>query len=557
MSNIKKFNKMARKSLLLQAEEYETGNIVVILRFQNIRNSWTSLTIPIMCFRSPRQLYCILLSKGFSFPCGGEPAEFCNDLSQYEFMKTSLLSSQTGWYKSFDEKYCYILPDSSFGTEHYSVLYKQDIGDNKKVPYIGTTDEYIRLLDLCKYSPPAILTVGVALASFCLFPFSAETFGIHLFGDSSIGKSTLAKIASGILGKPSDFIPWKTTEGGIEEACYTHRHRILVFDEAKLIANDRLKIAQRISDLSYFICAGQTKKRLKSYNRDNDLYVGDWELTFISTGEFGIIENAQATGHLKDNGEKLRFIDVPAQMSAKYGIFSKLPDGYDDSKQLIYDINNILLNNYGRLGREFVCCLASALNEGADSLRQDFNTQFEYFCNNIDVSAVGGYSQRFLSRFAFTYATLMLAVSWQLVPWSQERIFRAIKKMYALALNCIRDDKTILQEGLGILEEKLSKDNENYADLADLSSKEDIIAEWNNKKFFGQKIGKTFSWIIPSKTFKSWFMTPKQCILVEDYLEDLIEKDDEGYALCSLGHKVRKRAIVLNKKKLNELLSKK
>lgn len=193
MANIKKFDKMARKNLLLQAEEHETGNIVVILRFQNIRNSWTSLTIPIMCFRSSRQLYSILLSKDFPFPNDGSPAEFCDELSQYEFMKTSLLSSQTGWYKSPDEKYCYILPDSSFGTEHYSVIYKQDIGDNKKVPYIGTTTEYIRLLDLCKYSPPAILTVGITLASFCLFPFSAETFGIHLFGDSSIGKSTLPK----------------------------------------------------------------------------------------------------------------------------------------------------------------------------------------------------------------------------------------------------------------------------------------------------------------------------------------------------------------------------
>lgn len=547
---------MVRKNLLLQAEEYETNNIVVIIRFQNIRKSWVSLTIPIMQFRTPEQLCKILMSKGFPFPKDYNIREFCYELSQYEFMKTSLLSSQTGWYKSFDEKYCYILPDSSFGVEQYSVIYKQDIGDNKKVPYIGTLDEYMRLLDLCRYSSPAILTVGVALASFCLFPFNAETFGIHLFGDSSIGKSTLAKIASGILGKPSDFIPWKTTEGGIEEACYTHRHRILVFDEAKLIDKDRLKIAQRISDLSYFICAGQTKKRLKSYNRENNLYVGDWELTFISTGEFGIIENAQTTGHLKDKGEKLRFIDVPVQMSEKYGIFSKLPDGYDDSKDLVHDIENILLNNYGILGRKFVDYLASALNDDADNIRQDFSSQIDYFCDNIDVSAVGGYSQRFLKRFAFTYATLMQAASWQLVPWSQKCIFKAIKEMYALALNCIRDDKTILQEGLEILQKKLKRNNKDYIDLADLSSKEDVLTAWNDKKFFGKKISGTFSWIIPAKIFKSWFPTLKQRILVENYLEDLIEKDEEGYPLCSLGYKVRKRAIVLEKQRLKELLSK-
>lgn len=547
---------MIRKNNLLQAEEFETGNIVVIIKFENIRSSKTSLTIPITKFRNPYQLFNILESKGFPFPSDYNINDFCTELSRIDFIQTSLLSSQTGWYKSNKDKYCYILPDISFGSEYYSAIYKQDIGDNKKTPYIGTIEEYKRLLDLCKYSPPAILTVGVALASFCLFPFSAETFGIHLFGNSSIGKSTLARIASGIIGNPSDYIPWKTTEGGIEEACYTHRDGILVFDEAKLIANNRLKIAKKISDLSYFICAGQTKKRLSSYNRDNNLYVGSWELTFISTGEFGIIENAQATGHIKDNGEKLRFIDVPAQMSEKYGIFSKLPDGYDDSRQLIYDINDILLNNYGVLGRNFINYLATALNENNEIFQHNFCENTKFFYDNIDTPVNGGYSQRFLSRFAFTYATLIQAAEWRLIPWSQKRILKAIKKMYALALNCIRDDKTILQEGLDILKEKLKKNNNDYVDLATLSSRDDIEAMWNNKKFFSRKVENAFSWIIPSKTFKSWFLTQKQCILVENYIGDLIEKDDEGYALCSLGHQVRKRAIILNKQKLKELLSK-
>ena len=68
-------------------------------------------------------------------------------------------------------------------------------------------------------------------------------------------------------------------------------------------------------------------------------------------------------------------------------------------------------------------------------------------------------------------------------------------------------------------------------------------------------MSEVFSWVIPSKVFKSWFLTQKQCTLVEEYLEDLIEKDGEGYALFNLGYKIRKRAIVLNKKKLKELLS--
>ena len=352
MNNITKYKKTFSKFHLEQAEEYETHNIVVIIRYKNIRGSQISLSIPIYKFREPSQLFKILLSKGFPLPNNGH--DFCAVLSEYKFSKTVLLSSQSGWYKSNDDKYCYVLPNLSFGYNYNPVIFNCDNTENKEVCCCGSLKEYQRLLDICRYSPPAILTIGAALSTFCLFPFGFETFGIHLFGDSSIGKSTLGRLACSILGNSKSYISWKTTDGGIEEVCFTHRDRVLVFDEAKLLAPTRSEVAVKISNASYFICAGQTKKRLTSYNKENKLNVGGWELTFISTGEFGIIENAQATGHLKDDGEKLRFIDVPAQTSEKYGIFSKLPKQYSDSSEIIDDINQTLQNNYGLLGLSLI-----------------------------------------------------------------------------------------------------------------------------------------------------------------------------------------------------------
>lgn len=285
--------------------------------------------------------------------------------------------------------------------------------------------------------------------------------------------------------------------------------------------------------------------------------LGGWELTFISTGEFGIIENAQATGHLKDDGEKLRFIDIPAQMSKKYGIFSKLPKQYSDSSEIIDDINKTLQDNYGLLGRVFLEKLVNSLNKDAENFKKHFYQNLNFFIDNVGINVKSGYGQRFLSRFAFCYAVLNQGYEWELIPWKPKRIFKAIKKMYALALNCIRDDEEIRNEGLSILKHTLSTQSDDYASLKLMKSKEDIERAWNGKKFFIKKDTKDrYFWIIPSKTFKSWFTTSKQAQLVEDALDELIEKNNEGYTLCSLGHKVRKRAIVLNRKKLKKLLSK-
>lgn len=555
MNNITKYKKTFSKFHLEQAEEYETHNIVVIIRYKNIRGSQISLSIPIYKFREPSQLFKILLSKGFPLPNNGH--DFCAVLSEYKFSKTVLLSSQSGWYKSNDDKYCYVLPNLSFGYNYNPVIFNCDNTENKEICRCGSLKEYQRLLDICRYSPPAILTIGAALSTFCLFPFGFETFGIHLFGDSSIGKSTLGRLACSILGNSKSYISWKTTDGGIEEVCFTHRDRVLVFDEAKLLAPTRSEVAVKISNASYFICAGQTKKRLTSYNKENKLNVGGWELTFISTGEFGIIENAQATGHLKDDGEKLRFIDVPAQMSEKYGIFSKLPKQYSDSLEIIDDINQTLQDNYGLLGRIFLKKLVNILNKDENSFKKHFYQNLNFFIDNVGINVKSGYSQRFLSRFAFTYAVLIQAYEWKLIPWKPNRIFKAIKKMYALALNCIRDDADILNEGLGILKQTLSTKNDSYVSLKRMKNKEDIKEAWNDKKFFAQKNPQDeLVWIIPSQTFKSWFATSKQAQLVKEALGELIQKNNEGYTLCSLGYGIRKRAICLNRKKLKKLLSK-
>ncbi len=541
-----------------RGENIENSDILMVYRYPNIRNSIVEITIPLSKATNKKYLYNILLDKGFPLdPQNKEMSDsICEYLSTYIPKKVILLSPQTGWYQSEKGEYCHVIPKKTFGFNKFPVKFINENPDTKYIGRFGSFENYQKALDLCKYSPPAILAVGASLAAFYIAPFGFETFGLHLYGRSSCGKTTIGSLAGATLCNPMQYITWKITEAGVEEACFNHNGRCIIFDEAKLISKNEAQIAATISDLSYFICSGKTKKRSFVYNVSTGSNVGAWHLVFISTGEFGIIENALSVGHDKDDGEKLRFIDVPAIMSNEYGVFEKLPKNYSSSKALIQDIQTLIKNNFGWLGYHYLSKMVHKLNsDKADEFRATVNEYIQDFESKCDLGCKQGYGQRFLHRFAIIYASLMMANKWKLVPWAKKRIFKSIQKMYAISLNCIRDNTTILKEGLNILKKTLVKSSENYVDLDELSSKDEILSEWENKKFFGKKQGKVFSWVIPSKVFKSWFLTQKQCTLVEEYLEDLIEKDGEGYALFNLGYKIRKRAIVLNKKKLKELLS--
>ena len=540
-------------------ENIENNDILMIYEYENIRGSTVNVAVPLSKVRTKKLLSQILLDKGFPFDWKNKEMtdEICEFLSDYTPSSVILLSPQTGWYQSDEGKYCYIMPQKSFGFKYFRVKFVGNNIDTKYINQVGNLENYQKALELCQYSPATILAVGAALAAFCIAPFDFETFGLHFYGKSSTGKSTLSKVAAAVLYNPGKFITWKTTEAGVEEACYNHNGRCVVFDEAKLISKDKTKIASIISDLSYFICSGQTKKRSLAYSVGTGTSVGAWKLVFISTGEFGIIENALSVNHEKDDGEKLRFIDVPAVVSEEYGVFRKLPEGYTSSKELVFDILNLVKKNYGWLGYNFLKKMASKLNSDQQvQFRENFKQHIKFFESECSDGKHVGYTERLLSRFAIIYASLMQAMEWQLIPWSKKCIFKAVKEMYYTSLNCIKDDQDILQDGLNRLEKMLNVKNEHYHNLATFSSQEDILRAWGKPNFFGKQNGKYFDWIIPSKTFVSCFTSTKQKELVEEFLEDLIEKNDDGYGLCSLGHNVRKRAIVLDKDKLKKLLSK-
>jgi len=535
-----------------------TNNAFVIIKFKNLCGDLIECTMSISDFENPKTLQKTLKNKGFTFTKDTSiDAALVNWLSAHKFKTTYSLTSQTGWYKK-DGKYAYVLPNKIFGKD-LKVRFLSTKQFAKKIKTEGNWKEYKEVLKVAECSPVIIFTVGVGLAAFLIEPLDLELFGIHLFHDSTAGKTTALKFPTTFFSSSKDFTTWYGTRNGIESLSMQHNSRPLILDELKMISSDDKVLCKVVTDVTYSLCNGRAKKRHESWEEANDYAEKQSQFTFISNGEFSIINKAQECGYMKDKGEFIRLIDVPACINPQYGIFSYLPEPFKTSEQLALHIENVLNKNYGFMGRKYAKKLTEKLN--SKKIGDFIQSCVDYIYDEtaqLTIPQATGYTKRYTRRFATAELALNLASEWGLVPWSKETIHSAIELMYAKSVECIETDEQLLARGVEILRNKLTSKAPDCLNLQeDNFAETQIKSEIKKGKYFLDKVDGKWQWFIPSATFKSWFKSEQVYQLIIDYLADLLPtKTKEGYPLVFIG-KHRARAIVLRKKKLKELLSKK
>ncbi|MEY8001922.1 DUF927 domain-containing protein [Clostridium sp. Mt-5] len=209
-----------------------------------------------------------------------------------------------------------------------------------------------------------ILTIGFSSAIVGLMGFTSsfDSILVHLCGDSTAGKTTAAMLAISIWGNPSTKInnglsnTWNSTENAMFNNVIGNHGLAVLFDEVSMIdVNDFTKFI-------YKIVGNRDKKRLdKDLNIDD---TGTWASTFISTGEFSLLEKSK-----KNTGAKLRIINfdnVSWTMNA-------------ESAEII---QKTILKNYGHAGIKFVESLIdkvdiSKLNEELKKVRNKIIMEME------------------------------------------------------------------------------------------------------------------------------------------------------------------------------------
>lgn len=253
-----------------------------------------------------------------------------------------------------------------------------------------------------------VLAICSAFAGLIVGLFEEQgTFGVHLRGLSSTGKSTALAVAASIFGPAMREIQsWRSTDNGLETLAHTHHHRLLLLDEIAQID------ARAAAQAGYTLGNGRGKKRA---NGDGTgLKSAAWQLVFLSSGEIGLADKiAEWVGApMMRDGQAVRVIDLAADAGRGWGIFDTLhgmTNGADFSDALKAAAERSTGDVALAFLRQVTCNVAAARNSLKHCRDQCLRMHLAEQADAI--------TQRVLSNFSLLAAAGELAIEYGILPW--------------------------------------------------------------------------------------------------------------------------------------------
>jgi hypothetical protein len=195
---------------------------------------------------------------------------------------------------------------------------------NELLQQKGTLKEWQdNIAKLAKNNSNLCCALYTAFTPIFFTPLNREGVILHFFGESSKGKSVMLGVAGSVWGNyGKGYIPWNGTANGIENLALQKNDSLLCLDELT-----NLKTREVIEQVAYLIINGQSKNRADSKGVGfGNRTTKTWNTMVMSTGEPSFAAHiAHLSGEIK-GGQTVRFIDIPAVISAEWGVFEDLHD---------------------------------------------------------------------------------------------------------------------------------------------------------------------------------------------------------------------------------------
>ena len=260
-----------------------------------------------------------------------------------------------------------------------------------------------------------MLAISIALAGPLLFLAGQEGGGIHIFGASSRGKTTLLQLAASVWGRgatPGYVRAWRATANGLEGAAAGASDSALILDEIGVVDGREAQAA------IYGLANGGGKQRA---SRDGSLREPkSWRLMTLSSGELPVeaklIEDRSKRARA---GQLVRMLDIPADRGCGLGAFDNAGPG-GDAGALAKEFKHAAISSYGHAGPEFVRQLIAEEVTGADVREMIAN-----FVSSVVPAHSDGQIDRAAQRLGLIAVAGELATAMGLVPWQPREAWNA------------------------------------------------------------------------------------------------------------------------------------
>ncbi|EDV5020175.1 DUF927 domain-containing protein [Salmonella enterica subsp. enterica serovar Ball] len=307
------------------------------------------------------------------------------------------ISHRAGWYRG-----AYIMPDGEvIGEPENPVMFNGGSAAASGYTISGTPDSWRdSVARLAGGNPMMMLGVAASLAAPLIGLVNADGFGVHLFDNSTAGKTTTADIAASVWGSPGLLrLTWYGTALGIANEAEAHNDSLLPMDE---IGQGTSAKDVATSAYTLFNGAGKLQGAKDGGNRE----LRRWRTVAVSTGEKDIETFLAQEGIRAKAGQLVRLLNIPMEKST---VHHEHGNGEHHAKAL----KVAYTENHGATGREWVKWLASHQQEAKDAVK----AARERWCTLIPES-YGEQVKRVADRFAILEAALIAGQ--YLTGWSEQ-----------------------------------------------------------------------------------------------------------------------------------------
>ncbi|HFT5242314.1 TPA: DUF927 domain-containing protein [Yersinia enterocolitica] len=277
------------------------------------------------------------------------------------------------------------------------------------------------------HSSRIMLALCCGLSGFILKLSGMEGGGFHLWGMSSIGKTSSAYMLASLAGSPKEvIILWNNTDKGLEEIAVAHNDSYLVLDESKLLDKDVLAAAKIMQNRVYTLSGGKGKTRSAMF----DNKVAEWQVSIFSTGESSLQQLAVSGKMERLEGENVRVIDIHADAGYGMGIFESLPEDVNSSNELVHAIKEATHRYYGSAKPAFLKRLVADIQDDSESVKRKLEKGIEFFLDKHQVDRNSGIQVRIAKRFAIVYVAGCMASKYGVLPFKKQDIMKGVSACY-------------------------------------------------------------------------------------------------------------------------------